>query len=285
MGYCGRRCNSNIYSVFFNCIIVFIIVSEKAILAIMAIFVIYFDDYSCIKRQIQMIFKKKPTTKKKDKLIKRDETLELYKTMSFLFLVIRFITPFAGWFTMGVAILLPVLSILHYYRYSNKILFSSGEKGQLSTMAKIIVIPGMIMFFIKTGNQTYPIHFWLLWGVVFLTFVIPFFLFTKEYKNNGIVALAFCAGLLLFSFSAICTINQEYDFSVPVKYSVRVIDQHASNGKVHSYYLVVKGSLNGDEDTFRVSSSKYEEIKIGDIVTIVKKEGLLKFEWCYLDLE
>lgn len=246
--------------------------------------IILYSDNSCITRKMRKMIPKRSMLYKKERK-NLDKIIEYYKTMTYFCLLIRFVTPFAGWLTMGLGILFPILAIVRYFRHSDRIKFSSGDKNHLSTIATILLMPGLILLLWGIDSHKYPIHFWMIWFVISLIIIIPFFVYTKEYKKNYEVALGFCACVFLYVFGSICVINFQYDYSGPKEYKGIISDKYETSGKSRSYYLVVEHEENDLEDTFSVSVYEYREAEIGEDAIIVKRNGFLGFEWYYLQLK
>ena len=256
----------------------------KIVICFFGIIAILFCDNSCITRKIREKIPRSSILYRK-KRRNLDEMTERYKTAAYLCLLIRFMTSFMGWLTMGLGIVFPVLAVIRYFNNCERIKFSSEDKNYLSTTASILLLPGAILLLWGIDNHKYPIHFWILWIVISLIFIIPFFIYTKEYKKKYTVALGFCASIFLFVFGTVCTINMQYDFSEPMEYRAIVSDKYETSGKSTSYYIVVEHGENALEDTFSVSVHEYREAEIGEHATVVKKDGFLKFEWYYLEIE
>lgn len=269
------------------CSFIIIVLPEnvaKMVISVFALMAILYSDNSCITRKIRRKISKKSILYR-GKRKNTDEITECYKTASYFALLVRFVTPLAGWLTLGLGILFPVLAVVRYLRHSDKIRFSSGDKKHLSTTATILLLPGMLFLLWGIDNHKYPIHFWILWIVLSLLILIPFFVHTTEYKKNDKVALGFCACILLYVFGAICTINFQYDYSEPTEYRAIVSDKYETSGKSTTYYVVVEHGDPTLENTFSVSMHEYLDTEIGERVTVRKKEGFLKFEWYSLDVQ
>ena len=244
-------------------------------------FAIIADDKSIISKKI---FNKKDGNVQRKKII-RDGKIELYKTLTEICLLIRYMTPFAGVFTMGLAILFPIMSLCRYFKYPEQIKITPNKEEKTSTLENIILISGAVMLLWGIEDHLYPLHFWIIWIIVTTLFIIPFFTYTKEYKSNYIVALKYCAIITLFSFGLICTVNSEFDFSKPMVYQTTIIDKHKETGRHTRLYLIVK---QGDFDMqvkYYVNWRDFTNVDIGDDVTVEIKEGLLKFEWYNLNVK
>lgn len=258
-------------------------VAMAVILLLLFILIIYFDN-SCLTRKFRNKIPKKSILYRK-KRYGLDDRTELYKTCAFLCLLLRFMIPFAEWLIMGLAILLPILTVIRYMKHSDKIMFSSKNKKYLSTTANTLLVQGLVLSLLGVSNQKYPIHFWVIWILMSLLFIVPFLVYTKEYKKNFNVALGFCACILLFMFGTVCIVNIQYDYSEPTEYRAVVTDKFITSGKTGSYYLVVDHGEKDLEDTYGVTPQEYRETELGDYVTVIKKDGFLKCEWHYLDVE
>lgn len=256
----------------------------KIVICLFLAIVILFCDNSCITRKIREKIPRSSILYRK-KRRDLDELMECYKTAAYFCLLVRFVTPFMGWLTMGLAIVFPILAVVRYLSNSDRIKFSSGDKNSLSTTATILLLPGVILLLWGIDNHKYPMHFWILWIVISLIFIIPFLVYTKEYKKNYAVALGFCACIFLYVFGAVCMVNLQYDYSEPIEYRAIVADKYETSGRSTSYYIVVEHGENMLEDTFSVSVHEYRAAEIGERATVVKRDGFLRFEWYYLEVE
>ena len=282
LGFINTLIYIGIVAVFIVAIITALILISKYPAYIFKILIYLFLGFGILAGDNSIISKKlfnkndKSTQKKK---IIRDEKIELYKTLTEICLLIRYITSFAGFFTIGLAILFPIMSLYRYIRYPELIKFSPNKNEKSSTLEEMFFASGACMMLIGMDDHLYPLHFWLIWLVVAVLFIIHFFAYSKEYKTNYLVALRYCALIILFSFGCVCTINSEFDFSKPTVYQTTIIDKYHETGRHRRYYLIVS---QGDFDMqvkYQVNVIDYTSVDIGDEVTVEIKEGLLKFEW------
>lgn len=257
---------------------------SKIMICFFLAIVILFCDNSCVTRGIREKIPRSSILYRK-KRRNLDEKTELYKTAAYFCLFVRFVTSFMGWLTMGLGIVFPILAVVRYLGNSDRIKFSSGDKNHLSTTATILLLPGAILLLWGIDNHKYPVHFWILWIVISSIFIIPFWVYTKEYKKNYAVALGFCTCIFLFVFGVISTVNLQYDYSEPTEYRAIVSDKYETSGKSTSYYIVVEHGENTLEDTFSVSMHEYRAAEIGERATVVKRDGFLRFEWYYLEVK
>jgi len=259
----------------------------KMIIFLILFIVLICCDHSGLTKSIKSKFSGNSIfySSKSKKYRVQDMQTEYYKTATFFFLLVRFLTPRFGWLTMGLGILFPIMSIIRYIKYSTKISFSSADKDKMSPTATTILLSGAILLIWGIENHEYNILFWIWWIVVAVIFVIPFFVYSKEYKKKKTVALGFCLCILLFSFGAVCNINSQYDFSEPEEYRVMIIDKYETTGRSTTYYVTIgqwDGKINEDVS---VSMYDYQRAEIGEHATIVQHQGLLGIEWYYLEIE
>lgn len=240
-------------------------------------FAILCGDESCIKRRLLKLFNKNKIEQRKK--VNKDEKLELYKTLTELFFLVWWIIPYGRFITMGIAIILPILGIVRYFCHPDKIKFSPNKKEESNALSEMIFLSGGLMTLRGMEDHLYPIHFWILWIIVSLILIIPFFVYVNEYKNNIVTALKYCGCIILFSFGLICTVNYQYDFSKPIEYHTKVIDKYIESGRHGRRSLVIAQEDSFSQTDFKVGWKEYREVEIGEYVIVQKRDGLLKFEW------
>lgn len=215
-----------------------------------------------------------------------DHITQCYKTATYLCLLLCIPLNELKPIFVGMAIVIPILAIIRYIRYSAQIGFAPPRGKAFSSTAMTIFVPACVFLLATIDNQEYNTLFWGLSISMFLAIVIPFFLYTVEYKKKKSVMFVFLLFVIMFSFGSICIINKAYDFGEREEYKVRIQDKDEYHGKTTDYVVVVSPWDEQKENvSISVSQEEYESVKIGDLATIVQSDGALNMKWYYLELD
>lgn len=261
------------------------VIVRPALFFLVSVYIIYHDNSGIRKKLVKKLPKKFPWYKSWARPEKfEDHRIEVYKTCTFFCLLLSWGVPYIGFLFTAGAVVFPVLTIVRYIRNSDRISFSEDKQGGFTSVVITVLVSGFLFFIWGADNHRYNQLFWVMWGAISLTFIIPFFLFSKEYKRKILVAAGYIFCVSFFWFGALCVINIDFDFSAAEEYRVRVVDKHSSSGKAEMYYVTVKpwDGKYGDED-IEVSIDEYKQAEEGDIVTVVQRNGLLRMKWYYLE--
>ncbi|HVS91913.1 MAG TPA: hypothetical protein VHE59_07785 [Mucilaginibacter sp.] len=121
-------------------------------------------------------------------------------------------------------------------------------------------------------------------AVLLVVLTIMFFILIDPAKNRAYNLLAAVVFTLVYSYSAIISINCVHDRSNPSEIKARVLDHRISSGKSTSYYLSLSAwgtKQPGEEVT--VSKGLYRRVNLGDTVTVFIKKGMLNIPWYFID--
>lgn len=189
-----------------------------------------------------------------------------------------------------VCILIPVISFSLYLKYST--MLSMEDKKDSGTFKKNRVNITMPLLFpsavlgLRSLLDFNIIEFknLLIWSPVIIAVILfVFFRFTKEYKRYKSVIFVVVFVALYFVPSLLVQINCLYDFSEPCVMETRVLDKDISDRDYGSDYTLKVEIQNGKQKEFGVSREFYYSHNIGSEVTVVKKSGLLKIKFAYID--
>jgi hypothetical protein len=244
---------------------------------------IIYDDKSGLREWLEKHYSSQ--RKPKLNLLKYDQRSELYKTLSFIFLLTTWLVPYIGVVTLGLSILIPLLTVIRSFRYPRIIPFGSQNKRSLTPIASALLIPGLFMCLCIINSQEYTYTVWLYSGIFASFWIILFLVFNQEYKEKITVALGFIVCIAIFSFGAVCNVNREYDFHTPNQYIETVTDKHISSGKSQlSYVTVTPWPDKQDNTEIQIDRQTFEKIGIGQKVYIVTYPGALGIGWYGLSL-
>lgn len=87
-----------------------------------AAYIIY-DDKSGLREWLEKYYSSR--RKHKLNLLKYDQRSELYKTLSYIFLLATWLVPNVGVVTLGLSILIPLLTVIRSFGYPRMIPFGS----------------------------------------------------------------------------------------------------------------------------------------------------------------
>ena len=215
--------------------------------------------------------------------INGDIKTQFYKTFTYLSLLLSWISPYTGFIFTAAAIIFPVLAIYRYIRYNDKIRFSGETKKDLSPTATAILVPSSLFLIWGINNHEYNTLFWSLLIAISIIFIVPFFIFTKEYRNKKSIALGFSFCIIFFTFGSLCNINSQFDFSKPRGYSVSIVDKYITSGKAKTLYITVTPWDKQKENVnIEVGKESYKAAISGQKVTVVQHKGVLNMSWYYL---
>jgi len=211
---------------------------------------------------------------------KYDQLSELYKTLSYIGLLLTWLFPRIRVITLVIVILFPLFSVIRSFRYRGRACFGAEDRKELSPTAWTLLMTGLIMTVWTMSNQQYNYLIWLESGAFALIWIILFFIFNKEYKDRFTVALGFIVCIAIFSFGAIGNINRVYDFHPIQQYNETVINKNMTGGKSRTFYIYVTPWSGGNESQeIEVDFSTYKDVQVGQTVTIEIYKGALGFSW------
>jgi hypothetical protein len=103
-------------------------------------------------------------------------------------------------------------------------------------------------------------------------------------NNKWVIYLSVIGNIAIYSYAGTYGVNCVYDNSNPKVYPTKVIGKSISYGKHTTYYLKVEPwPLGSGSKEISVPSSQYNEIEIGQTVSIDYKKGLLGIPWYYVE--
>lgn len=215
-----------------------------------------------------------------------DRITQYYKTGTYLCLLFSWATSYVSFIFTGMAIILPVLSVVRYFLHNDTIHFGGETKNELSPTVKTILVPGCCFLLLGIADHDYNSIFWVLLTAISLAFIIPFFVFTKEYLRKISVAFGFIFCIAFFVFGSLCVMNMDFDFSKPEKYTVTVVGKYITKGKTKIPHITVTpwNNQNGNVD-IHSDKEEYDIAKCGQQATIIQHKGFLQMKWYYLELE
>lgn len=255
------------------------------IFIILSIAIVYCDNSNIRTTFMHRYPKKYPFAAKLKRKPKREDlAAEYYKTACYFFTLMTWFVPRFRFVFTGLTILFVILSIARYIRHSDSIHLGTKDQKELSSTSKAILVPSVLLALWGLSNQTYNRTLWILLAVLSLVFILPFFIFSAEYKKKISVAFGFIFCAAIFVFGALCTINTDYDFSRPKEYPVTVVDKHISGGKSRTLYVTVTPwSDHKENEDIEVDTETYKKAEAGQRTEIIEHNGLLGMKWYYLD--
>lgn len=211
---------------------------------------------------------------------KYDQQSELYKTLTYVGLLLTWLFPRIRIVTLVFIILFPLLGVIRSFRYPERVCFGSKDRNELTPTAWALLIAGLFMSIWIMSNQQYNYLVWLKSGVLALFWIVLFLIFNKEYKYKFTVALGFIVCIAIFSFGTICNINRVYDLQPIQQYEETVIDKDMTGGKSRTFYIYVTPWSGGNESQeIEVDFRTYKDVTVGQTVTIEIYKGFLGFSW------
>lgn len=105
-------------------------------------------------------------------------------------------------------------------------------------------------------------------------------------KSKTWIYLSLIFNVFLYSYAGTYGANCVYDNAKPTVYSVKVINKrikHGSRGRTYYYLKINPWGRHYDKEEISVSSSRYEEIQIGQSIKIDLKKGLFNIPWYYAE--
>jgi hypothetical protein len=239
------------------------------------------DDKSGIRDWLLKYFPSRHKRKAKKKVY--DQRSELYKTLSYFCLLLTWLVPRIDIISLGLLVLIPLLSVIRSFQYPSLAPFNSHNKKELTPTAEALLFPGAFMCVWTINNQQYNNLVWLYSGLFALLWSVLFLVFNKEYKIT--VLLGFMACIAIFSFGSVCNINRVYDFHPAKQYLETVTDKRISSGKSRICYVTVTPwpGEQGDSE-IQVDQETYKDTEIGRKVYIVTYPGALGIGWYDLSL-
>lgn len=214
------------------------------------------------------------------KVSKYDQLSELFKTLSYIGLLLTWLFPYIRVVTLVIVILFPLLGEIRDFGYCGRGCFGL-DNNYLSPSAQALLMNGLFMSVWTISNQQYNYLIWLETGLFAVIWIILFFIFNKEYKHNFIVAFSFIVCITVFSFGAIGNVNRVYDFNPIQQYNDIVLNKNIkSSVKSCTFYITVTPSSEENESQkIEVAFRTYKDVKVGQKVTIKIYKGALGFNW------
>lgn len=257
----------------------------QPILFLVMLVVIFYCDNSGIRQFVIKKFPPKcPFYKRFAKKCKNgDRKTQLYKTFTYLSLLLIWFSTSISFIFTATAIIFPVLAIYRYIRYNDMISFRGETKNELSPTVTAILAPSCLFLIWGIHNHEYNTLFWSLLIAISIIFIVPFFIFTKEYRKKKTIALGFLFCIIFFTFGSLSNINSEFDFSKPRGYQVSIVDKYATSGKSQTLYITVTPWDNQKENVdIKVGKESYKSAISGQRATVVQHKGALNMSWYYL---
>lgn len=214
-----------------------------------------------------------------------DQRSELYKTLSYFCLLLTWLVPRIDIISLGLLVLIPLLSVIRSFWYPSLAPFNSHNKRELTPTADALLMTGLFMCIWTINNQQYSRLVWLYSGIFASIWIVLFLIFNQEYKEKITIALGFIVCIAIFSFGAVCNVNREYDFHTPKQYIETVADKNISGGKSQTCYATVTPWSGKQENTeIQIDRETFKKLKVGDKVHIIVFEGALGIGWYDLSL-
>lgn len=218
-------------------------------------------------------------------LKKAQRWVQVITTTSVVLLFWAFIFPKPYLLVITLLSILPFITLLLIPLFKGIVKIDGRQDGAYPNVLYPFMSPGMALM-LRAIFDTSPLNFIdiIFPGVLISLAIWGLVLITDGKSLQGIgskVALLFFSSILGFSLTVIH--NELFDESIPEKHIVKVIDKRVSRGKTTSYYFKVEPwehRKNADEiSTYRVA---YENVDVGDSITINLKQGLFSIPWFYL---
>jgi hypothetical protein len=88
-------------------------------------------------------------------------------------------------------------------------------------------------------------------------------------------------GVTLSTYVLLVFLNCFLDFSNPTEYELSIRDKEVVNGKKHTAYYLITDHWEkvGQRYRFQISERQFNQVHIGEMMSINVKEGLLGFKW------
>ncbi|MDC1105450.1 hypothetical protein OAT16_02015 [Prolixibacteraceae bacterium] len=180
-------------------------------------------------------------------------------------------------------LLIPLIGVV--VLYNGKGLIQIGVKKWSSypdlSYAMLIAVMGVLVpFFTKIHLVSYStvIIFSLVMAVIICATAFYFLrsnLFLNNNKTNYLAVIGIVVSGCLYSVASITSLNSILDFSAAKNYNVAVIGKNEHKGAKNNLYKIELSKWGPIEQTSEVEVSKmrYEQISVGDSLSITLKEG------------
>lgn len=166
-------------------------------------------------------------------------------------------------------------------------LFAKKNSAYLSVFIGILLPAISLVFqsfiyinFISVSNLWVPAAI-----IAIIAAGVLFFISIKQTDEDILTQAAFVIIFaLVYGYGAATSINCDFDQAHPKIYKVKVIDHHISHGsKSTSYYITIDGWREGySSEDIDVTSSFYDSVPVGSIVSVNLKQGTLNAPWYYI---
>ena len=290
--FVGRIWEVWLFVAMFLWLILSAFISEKVyttITVILMLGIICCCDYSFIYDYIhRKILERSSKFKKFRKTEERgDYKQQVYKTVTYFFLLLYWAVPQMEIFALTGCLVLPIISIIQYITHQDEIRFGNlNEWDTTPTSMMLLITGGLLALNTVEEIAQYPIHFFVLWILCSLGIIVPFLIWGREHKNKKNEALSFIVCVVLFIFGMLGNINTVFDFSEGHKYQVEIIDKDMDSGRgINPSVYVSPWNAEQEETRIFVSDSEYRDAEIGETAYIYEKEGFLKMEWYYIEIK
>lgn len=197
--------------------------------------------------------------------------------------------PFPYFISTGIAIMFPLLVVIALNKYKGLIRIDEKKGTVQSSLLVAIVTPsaGLVARALMDFSILDYQNLWLPMGtgsVILLAMLIQSsneFNFRKG--SNVLSVLALGLFVVASVFGSITIVNCIYDSSAPKIYQAKIVSKRISSGKSTEYYLELSpwGSRQETEDV-SVNTSLYEKMKVGEMVDVNVKEGLVGIPWYFV---
>ncbi len=212
--------------------------------------------------------------------------------LSFLFLF------YTGFYEVQSIILLafPLIAIFIIWKYKGLIKAVGTKNSPYPSLSSALYMPyAFLLVRLLTDYDLYEYNrLWIILAVLVLpvTWMIKAVLQTTSeedlnVRNNWERYIVFPFYLLMASFyiSVITlSVNCTFDYSTPQRFNTSITNKRVSSGKHTTYYVELNqwGKEKAGYET-SVSHSEYDEMEIGDKISVNLKSGLLGIPWIYVE--
>jgi hypothetical protein len=111
-------------------------------------------------------------------------------------------------------------------------------------------------------------------------------LITNSKRNKWWIYTSLIFNVSLYSYAGTYAANCAYDYSTPTAYKTEVLNKRISTGSKgrKTYYLkVAPWGHHLDKEEISVPKAQYDDLQIGDAITIDLKQGLFNIPWYYVN--
>ncbi|HAS41802.1 MAG TPA: hypothetical protein DCS93_15085 [Microscillaceae bacterium] len=199
-----------------------------------------------------------------------------------------FIYPFPYAFLTAMVIGLPIIGLIIIYTTKGMARLYTGKSSAYFNMG---VHLGMLIsaMLVRALLDTNILSYQKVWGPAIVSSILlaplVYFITRKEFEvekfSKRFISFSFVVIVIFaYVFFTIVHANEQFDTNDYKVFYTQVTDKKITNGKYETCYLIVNDRLpNTNVNEVKIWEELYENIEVGDSVTIYLKPGVFKIPW------